>query len=247
MLYLILLMLSILFILNNAVEDNLLKHDTPSKINECDIDREDGWCENGSITSTNGECICSTHLNDGESDDIFIERNIKHQKNSFSVINDHFRLLNLTDTLGGFPVWHSYVCIAHQYGLFPFMFWFSSVKTFNIMFSLYFFKDIFYDIDIVLAVHHMVALFFVWVFSVSKRETGLFTIAELGSGGFNVYTLAKYYGIYVYHSHVFFAIVMTTSNIYCIQYVVRRRDLAIPYRVLACALFLGRQYFIPML
>ena len=26
------------------------------------IDRENGWCENGSITQTTSECICSTHL-----------------------------------------------------------------------------------------------------------------------------------------------------------------------------------------
>ena len=26
------------------------------------IDREKGWCENGTVTRTTGECICSSHM-----------------------------------------------------------------------------------------------------------------------------------------------------------------------------------------
>jgi hypothetical protein len=50
------LLLLIFFILNNVVAD-MHAPDTPPKIL-----REEGWCDNGSITATTGECICSTHL-----------------------------------------------------------------------------------------------------------------------------------------------------------------------------------------
>lgn len=55
MLFLLLILL-ICIVLNNAFGD-IHAPDSPQKIN-----REDGWCDNGSITATTGECICSTHL-----------------------------------------------------------------------------------------------------------------------------------------------------------------------------------------
>ena len=153
--------------------------------------------------------------------------------------------LTLTDTLDGFPVWMSFVCLFHQYAIFPMFHWFASVRAFNLLFVAYFVKDFFYDIDMALTAHHLVALAFIYQFSNNKDITRTFTVAELGSGGFNVYTLARHYDVvWVSQAHTFYAVVMTASNLYAVHYIVGRKDVAIPYKLVAGALLVGRQMYV---
>jgi len=96
-----------------------------------------------------------------------------------------------------------------------------------------------------LTAHHLVALVFIYQFSKTKSETGSFTVAELGSGGFNVYTLARHYDVvWLSQAHTFYAVVMTASNLYAVHYIAGRKDVAIPYKLVAGALIVGRQMYV---
>jgi hypothetical protein len=151
----------------------------------------------------------------------------------------------LTDTVDGFPIWMYFACLFHQYALFPLFHWFASVRAFNILFTIYFLKDFLFDMDLVLTVHHIVSLVFIYKISNTKSETGAFTVAEFGSGAFNVYTLARHYDVvWVSQAHTFYAVVMTASNLYSVHYIVGRKDVAIPYKLVAGALIVGRQSYI---
>lgn len=154
---------------------------------------------------------------------------------------------SLTLTLNGFPVWMSFVSLFHQYMLFPMLHWFASVRAFNIVFYAYFLKDFFYDIDMVLTVHHLVSLVFIYQFSNNKDITRTFTIAEFGSGGFNVYTLAKHYNVlWLSQAHIFYAVIMTASNLYTVNQIVRTQGVALPYKFVAGGLLVGRQMYVFM-
>ena len=152
---------------------------------------------------------------------------------------------SLTDTLDGFPIWMSFVSVLHQYALFPMFHWFASMRAFNLVFTAYFIKDFFYDIDMALTAHHVVALAFIYKFSINKDVTRAFTVAEFGSGGFNVYILAKHYDVsWVSQARIFYAITMTASNLYSVHYIIGRKDVAIPYKLIAGVFIVGRQMYV---
>jgi hypothetical protein len=125
------------------------------------------------------------------------------------------------------------------------MHWFASVQAFNIVFVAYFIKDFFYDIDMMLTIHHIVATIFIYRFSNDKNVTSVFTIAELGSGGYNVYTLARHYDVaWISQAHTFYAVVMTSSNLYAAHYIIGRKDVSLPYKLAAMAMLGGRQMYV---
>lgn len=151
----------------------------------------------------------------------------------------------LTDTVDGFPIWMYFACLFHQYALFPLFHWFASVRTFNILFTAYFLKDFFFDMGMAMTVHHIVGLVFIYKISNTKSETRAFTVAEFGSGAFNVNLLAKHYDVaWVSHAYTFYTVIMTASNLYAIHYTLKRKDVAISYRLVAGALIVGRQMYV---
>jgi len=120
---------------------------------------------------------------------------------------------------------------------------YNSVFVYNAVFTAFLLKDYFYDIDYILSAHHIIGFIYIWAFCKTRREMLAFTIAEFGSGVYNLFTLARYYQFYVPQVHFVYLILMTLSNLYVIDYL-RRSDKPLYVKIPAYILLAGREYFI---
>ena len=104
-------------------------------------------------------------------------------------------------------------------------------------------KDYFYEIDYIISAHHILGMVYLWSFCKTKKEVTTFTIGEIGSGVYNLYTLAKHYDYHVTEIHILYFIVMTASNLYAIDYL-QRSNISILLRIPCYIIIIGREYFI---
>ena len=149
----------------------------------------------------------------------------------------------MDELINGFPINIYQTCLAFQFFIFPLMTLFNTVFAYNTIFTLFFLKDYFYDIDYILSAHHILAIVYLWSFCTTKREVKTFTVAEIGSGMYNIYTLAKHYDYHVDEIHIIYFIVMTASNLYVVDYL-RRSDRSILFKIPCWIVLIGREYFI---
>lgn len=150
------------------------------------------------------------------------------------------------DIIDGYPVYVHYIGLFSQFWLFPILAMFGSINMFNAYFLMYLAKDFAYEsmlADNAMIAHHVISAWGTIYFSTTKPMCWMITIAEVGSGSYNAYTLAKAYYQDVYLVYMFYAIVMSLSNVYCIVSIVRH-NARWYYKVPALALIVGRQAFV---
>jgi len=147
------------------------------------------------------------------------------------------------EIINGFPAYTYPICVTFQFCLFPLMTIYNSVFVYNTVFTAFLLKDYFYEIDSILSAHHILAIVYLWAFCKTRRETLTFTIAEIGSGAYNLYTLARHYQLCVTQVHFVYLILMTLSNLYVIDYL-RRSDKPLYVKIPAYIVLAGREYFI---
>lgn len=122
------------------------------------------------------------------------------------------------EIINGFPAYTYPLCLSFQFFLFPLMSIFQTAFVYNTIFTAFLLKDYFYEIDYILSAHHILAIVYLWAFCKTRREMLTFTIAEIGSGAYNLYILALHYNYHVRAIHMLYFFVMTTSNLYVIDY-----------------------------
>jgi hypothetical protein len=149
----------------------------------------------------------------------------------------------MDEIINGFPAYMYPMCLAFQFMIFPLMTVFNTVFVYNITFTAFLLKDYFYEIDYILSAHHVLALFYLWLICKTRREMLAYTIAEVGSGVYNLYTLARYYQFYVPQVHVLYFVIMTLSNLYIADYM-RTSNRSIYLKLPMYLLIAGREYFI---
>lgn len=152
-------------------------------------------------------------------------------------------MYKMDELINGFPLYTYPICFAFQFIIFPLMTQFNTVFVYNTIFTVFLLKDYFYEIDYILSAHHILAMVYLWSFCKTKREVSTFTIAEIGSGVYNLYTLAKHYHYQVTEIHILYFIVMTASNLYVIDYL-HRSNRSILFRIPCYIIIIGREYFI---
>lgn len=149
------------------------------------------------------------------------------------------------DIVAGYPLYCHYIALISQFAMFPILATFCSVGVFNAYLLTYLVKDFAYEttlVDNVLIAHHIIGIWATVCFSRSNSETWIITVAEIGSGSYNLYTLAKAYENNVDAVYAFYAVVMSLSNIYCTISVLRHKTRWY-YKVPVLALIIGRQVF----
>lgn len=147
------------------------------------------------------------------------------------------------EIISGFPAYTYPICLTFQFFLFPLMTIFHTAFAYNAIFTAFLLKDYLYDIDYILSAHHILAIAYLWAFCKTRREMLTFTIAEVGSGAYNLYTLARYYQFYIPQIHMLYFVIMTISNLYVIDYI-RKSDKPLYLKMPAYILLAGREYFI---
>jgi len=150
------------------------------------------------------------------------------------------------DIVAGYPLYVYYIGLISQFGLFPLLATFYSVSVFNMYFLTYLITDFANDatlVDNIMIAHHVICIVFTIIFSHTRGDIWLITIGEIGSGSYNIYTLANAYNNHVSTAYAFYIVVMTLSNIYC-SIVVLRRDAMWYYKIPALILICGRQHFL---
>ena len=151
--------------------------------------------------------------------------------------------MSLFDTLDSFPIWIYWLGLLCQFVVFPYLSWYGSVKTFNVFLAVYLLKDFLFDLDLVLTLHHLATLVFLYTLGRFQSDIRAAMIAEIGSGVYNIYTLSQYYNAFVSPAYMLYAIVMTFSNVYCVCYVVKKETHLIN-KIVAFVLLAGRQYYV---
>jgi hypothetical protein len=149
----------------------------------------------------------------------------------------------MNEIINGFPAYTYPICLSFQFFLFPLMSAFYTAFAYNTIFTAFLLKDYFYDIDYIISAHHILAIVYLWAFCKTKREMMTFTIAEVGSGVYNLYTLAVYYNYHVRVIHMLYFFVMTLSNLYVIDYI-RTSNKPLYVKIPAYIVLVGREYFI---
>ncbi len=147
------------------------------------------------------------------------------------------------EIINGFPEYTYPICFLFQFFIFPLMTIFNTVFVYNAVFTAFLLKDYFYEIDYILSAHHILAIVYLWNFCKTKREVTVYTIGEIGSGMYNVYTLARHYNYYVPQIHILYFVIMTLSNLYAIDYL-RTSNKSLYFKIPIYILLAGREYFI---
>ena len=150
-----------------------------------------------------------------------------------------------SNLIAGYPLEAYYICFGCQFIIFPLLTWLNATAVvFNTVLTAFFIKDFLYDIDTVIIMHHLVTTYLAWKYCNSKRVMTVFTVAEFGSGMFNVNCLAIHYNYMVMPSLLLYGLVMTASNIYCIFYLINVRDVQYQAKLVATTVVIVRQYYI---
>ncbi len=97
--------------------------------------------------------------------------------------------------------------------------------------------------DIVMNTHHVICILGTILFCNTQSISFIVTVGEIGSGTYNMYTLAKYYDYYPDNIFWIYAVIMTISNIYCIVGVTKNRRHFV-YKIPLYILIIMRQYYI---
>ena len=150
------------------------------------------------------------------------------------------------DIVAGYPLYVYYIGLASQFFLFPLLATFCSVGVFNAYFLVYLAKDFAFETmmtDNAMIAHHIVSMVGTAIVSRSSADAWIITVGEIGSGSYNVYTLAKVYDTNVSDAYLFYAVVMTLSNMYCVVSIVRHK-VQWHYKVPLLLLIVGRQSFL---
>jgi len=117
-----------------------------------------------------------------------------------------------------YPQWLSYFNIFAQFIIFPTIYRFGTNLQFKYAVALYLVKDFVFDIEVLFAVHHFVAMYLLNLIqdnrSICDRHVGwIFTIAELGSGSFNVMNTSVQHNHHIEFYIAMFMVIMTVSNV----------------------------------
>ena len=150
------------------------------------------------------------------------------------------------EIVAGYPLYVYYIGLASQFLLFPLLATVCSVGVFNAYFLAYLAKDFAFETmlaDNAMIAHHIISMVGTAIVSRSSADAWIITIGEIGSGSYNVYTLAKVYDTHVSDAYLFYAVVMTLSNVYCVVSIVRHK-VRWYYKVPLLFLMMGRQSFL---
>jgi len=149
----------------------------------------------------------------------------------------------MDEIVNGFPLYTYPICFAFQFIIFPLMSILNTVVVYNTTLTVFLLKDYFYEIDYILSTHHILAIVYLWSFCKTRKEVMTFTIAEIGSGVYNLFTLAKHYDYHVTEIRILYFIIMTFSNLYVMDYLLRSNR-SILLRLPCLIIIIGREYFI---
>ena len=151
----------------------------------------------------------------------------------------------MNEIIAGWPLSVYYVCMSFQFALFPLLSIFYNQYLYNAAFIGLMAKDFLVaKMDMSLTVHHVIGVWATYSFCDTQQMSWIITVAEIGSGMFNVYTLAKHYDFYIYPIYLGYSVIMTMTNIYCCLGIIRNSKVKWYYKIPCLLLLCGRQYFV---
>ncbi len=151
----------------------------------------------------------------------------------------------MNEIIDGFPLYSYYICMSYQFVFFPLLtVWFNQY-IYKTAFIVYMIKDFYIvTMPMSLTVHHVISCWGTYSFCDTQQLCWLITVGEIGSGMFNVYTLANYYDFYVFPIYLLYSVIMTLTNIYCWLGLFRKLHVQWYYKVPIFLLLYARQYFV---
>ena len=151
----------------------------------------------------------------------------------------------MNEIIDGFPLYSYYICLSYQFVFFPLLTLLFNEYIYKTVFIVYMIKDFFIGtMSTILTVHHVISCWIIYSFCHTQQLSWIVTFCEIGSGMYNVYTLAKYYDFYVYPIYIGYSVIMTLTNIYCCLGLIRKLHVHWYYKVPILLLLCGRQYFV---
>jgi len=119
-----------------------------------------------------------------------------------------------------------------------------SIRLFNVLFCCLLLKDFLYNIESLFAIHHIISVIGCIGYSRTPDDVRGLAIAEIGSGMYNMYVLAKQHNISVETAYALYAITMSLSNIHLLIYLTNHREKRFYLKTPFYVLVLVRQYYI---
>jgi hypothetical protein len=144
----------------------------------------------------------------------------------------------------GYPLYIYIVNISFQFVILPLLSVAYNRYVYNTLFTMLMMKDLLViTSDTLMNLHHGISIVGAVIFCNSQQISFIVTVAEIGSGTYNIYTLAKHYDYYQEHIFWIYATIMTISNIYCIVGITKSKFHFL-YKIPFYILMFMRQYYI---
>ena len=152
---------------------------------------------------------------------------------------------NVEELIEGYPLYIYYMSMSFQFCVLPLLCVFYNKPIYKSAFIGLMAKDFLVTTtNTMMNAHHGLCILYTMIYCHTQNVAMIVTAGEIGSGVFNVYTIAKHYD-HDTLDEIFwvYAVIMTFSNIYCFISLYNLKE-PIYMKIPLYGLFLMRQYFV---